>query len=176
MNSKILFVDDDANILAAHQRNLRKQFTVETALGGAQALTRLETDGPYAIVVADMQMPSMNGIQLLARVEQKAPDTVRIMLTGNADQKTAMDAVNEGHVFRFLTKPCSPEELALVLKMGLEQYRLITAERELLGKTLSGSIKMLTDILSILDPQSFGIGQKMREYIRLFAQSLNLKQ
>ena len=176
MSTKILCVDDDANILAGFQRTLRKQFSLDIALGPEEGLAAIKSQGPYAVVVADMQMPGMNGIQFLMKTQEQAPDTVRVMLTGNADQKTAMDAVNQGHVFRFLTKPCSPEELALVLKTGLEQYRLITAERELLGKTLNGSIKMLTDILSILDPQSFGIGQKMREYIRLFAQSLNLKQ
>src|SRR5882672_9179369 len=176
MSTKILCVDDDANILAGFQRTLSKQFSLDIALGPEEGLAAIKSQGPYAVVVADMQMPGMNGIQFLTKTQEQAPDTVRVMLTGNADQKTAMDAVNQGHVFRFLTKPCSPEELALVLKTGLEQYRLITAERELLGKTLNGSIKMLTDILSILDPQSFGIGQKMREYIRLFAQSLNLKQ
>src|ERR1043166_4796847 len=176
MSIKILCVDDDAHILAANQRNLRKQFTIDTALGGSQGLAAITNQGPYAVIVADMQMPGMNGVQFLTQAEAVAPDTVRVMLTGNADQKTAIDAVNQGHVFRFLTKPCSPEELASVLKTGLAQYRLVMAERELLGKTLNGSIKMLTDILSILDPQSFAIGQKMCEYIRLFAQSLNLKQ
>src|SRR6185436_6931713 len=176
MSTKILCVDDDANILAGFQRTLRKQFSLDIALGPEEGLAAIKSQGPYAVVVADMQMPGMNGIQFLTKAREHTPDTVRVMLTGNADQKTAMDAVNQGHVFRFLTKPCSPEELGAVLKAGLEQYRLVTAERELLGKTLNGSIKMLTDILSILDPQSFGIGQKMREYIRLFAQSLDLKQ
>jgi len=176
MSTKILCVDDDANILEGYQRSLRKQFSIDIALGPDEGLAAIRKQGPYAVVVADMQMPVMNGIQFLMKAQEQSPDTVRVMLTGNADQKTAMDAVNQGHVFRFLTKPCSPEELASVLKTGLEQYRLITAERELLSKTLNGSIKMLTDILSILDPQSFGIGQRMREYIRLFAESLNLKQ
>lgn len=176
MSTKILCVDDDANILAGFQRTLRKQFSIDIALGPQEGLAAIGSQGPYAVVVADMQMPGMNGIQFLMKTQEQAPDTVRVMLTGNADQKTARDAVNQGHVFRFLTKPCSPEELALVLKRGLEQHRLITAERELLSKTLNGSIKMLTDILSILDPQSFSIGQKMRDYIRLFAKSLDLKQ
>ena len=176
MSNKILCVDDDANILAGYQRTLRKQFAIDIAVGPEAGLKAIEGQGPYAVVVADMQMPGMNGIQFLTKAREHTPDTVRVMLTGNADQKTAMDAVNQGHVFRFLTKPCSPEELGAVLKAGLEQYRLITAERELLGKTLNGSIKMLTDILSILDPQSSGLGQKMREYIRLFAQSLKLSQ
>jgi response regulator RpfG family c-di-GMP phosphodiesterase len=175
MNNKILCVDDDENILAGYQRSLRKQFTLDIALGGEAALAKIEANGPYAVVVADMQMPGMNGIQFLTQVMARAPDTVRFMLTGNADQKTAMDAVNTGRVFQFLTKPCPPEMLAQALDNGLKQYRLITAERELLENTLNGSIKLLTDVLSLADPQDFGVGQKIREYVRAFARSLNIE-
>lgn len=176
MSNKILFVDDDANLLAGCQRTLRKDFTIDTALGGEQALALIEQHGPYAVVVADMQMSGMNGIQFLIKVEEGAPETIRIMLTGNADQKTARDAVNQGHIFRFLTKPCPPEELALALKAGLRQHALVTAERDLLERTLNGGVKMLTDILSMLDPNSFGQGQRLREYMRAFARSYNLTQ
>lgn len=176
MSNKILFVDDDANVLAGCQRTLRKDFTLDTALGGEQGLTLIEQHGPYAVVVADMQMPGMNGIQFLTKTEERAPETIRIMLTGNADQQTARDAVNHGHIFRFLTKPCPPEELALALKAGLRQYALVTAERDLLERTLNGGVKMLTDILSMLDPNSFGQGQRLREYMRSFALSYNITQ
>ena len=171
MSNKILCVDDDANILAGFQRNLRKQFTLDIAVGPEEGLKAVAANGPYAVVVADMQMPGMNGIQLLTKIEQIAPDTVRVMLTGNADQKTAMDAVNEGHVFRFLNKPCTPESLAATLESALAQYRLITAERELLEKTLHGSIKVLTDVLSMLDPQAFGRSQRVRDHMRVFAKA-----
>jgi response regulator RpfG family c-di-GMP phosphodiesterase len=176
MSEKILCVDDDANILAAYQRNLRKQFTIDSAVGGEQALAAIETQGPYAVVVSDMQMPSMNGIEFLLKAKEKAPDTVRFMLTGNADQQTAMEAVNKGHVFQFLTKPCPPEMLALALEAGLKQYRLVNAERDLLEKTLSGSIKVLTDILAMIDPRSFGRGELLRDYTRTFVKSLKINQ
>lgn len=176
MSTKILCVDDDANILASYQRSLRKQFELEIALGPEEGLKMLKTNGPYAVVVADMQMPSMNGVQFLTHVEAMAPDTVRVMLTGNADQKTATDAVNEGHVFRFLTKPCPPEALAFTLQAGLKQYQLITAERELLENTLNGAIKMLTEILSMLDPVSYGFTERLVEYTRSYAKHKNLHQ
>ena len=176
MSEKILCVDDDANIVAAYQRNLRKQFTIDTAVGGEQALAAIETQGPYAVLVSDMQMPGMNGIEFLLKAKERTPDTVRFMLTGNADQQTAMEAVNKGHVFQFLTKPCPPEMLALALEAGLKQYRLVTAERDLLEKTLSGSIKVLTDILSMIDPRSFGRGELLRDYTRAFVKSLKIDQ
>lgn len=176
MNEKILCVDDDANILAAFQRNLRRHFTIATALGGDEALALIRREGPFAVIVADMNMPGMNGIQLLQRVREIAPDTTRMMLTGNADQQTAIDAINQGYIFRFLTKPCTPEKLALGLDAGLEQYQLRTAERELLEKTLNGSIKMLTEILSLVEPQFFGKGQMLRDYVRLVAPALKIEK
>jgi response regulator RpfG family c-di-GMP phosphodiesterase len=176
MNSKILCVDDDANILAAYQRNLRKQFDIDAALGGEQALDLVGRQGPYAVIVADMQMPGMNGIEFLTRVQQKAPDTVRIMLTGNADQSTAVEAVNQGRVYRFLNKPCSPDMLALALEAGTKQYRLVMAEREILEQTLKGSVKVMADILSAVDPRAFGQGQILRDHMRVFLKSLGLQE
>lgn len=139
---KILFVDDDPNLLAGFQRNLRKLYMFDTATGGVEALERIKTDGPYAVIVADMQMPGMNGVELLTKVREVAPDTVRLMLTGNADQKTAVDAVNQGQVLGFLTKPCEPDMLRVTLDSALKQYSLVVVERELLEGTLSGSVKI----------------------------------
>jgi len=137
-------------------------------------LNIVQRQGPYAVVVADMHMPGMNGIELLSKIREVAPQTVRIMLTGNADQQVAVEAVNKGHIFRFLNKPCTPETLALALEAGFEQYRLITAEKELLEKTLSGSVKMLTEILSMVEPQTFGRAQMLRDYARGLAVPLGI--
>ena len=106
MTTRILCVDDDSNILIGYQRALRKQFQIEVALGGEEGLAAVRSQGPYAVIVADMRMPGMDGVELLAKVREIAPDTVRMMLTGNADQQTALEAVNQGHIFRFMTKPC----------------------------------------------------------------------
>src|SRR3972149_11542699 len=91
-SERILCVDDDPNILQAYQRALRKRFHIEIALGGEEALAAVIHQGPYAVVVSDMRMPGMNGVELLKMVREHAPDTVRMMLTGNADQQTALDA------------------------------------------------------------------------------------
>jgi response regulator RpfG family c-di-GMP phosphodiesterase len=166
MTPKVLFVDDDPNILAAYQRQLRKQYEIDTALAGDRGLEAVAKTGPYGVIVSDLKMPGMNGIQFLSRVREMAPDSVRIMLTGFAEVQTAIDAVNEGNIFRFLTKPCPPEVLSRALDMGLEQYRLITAERELLEQTLKGSIKVLTQILSLLNPEAFGRASRLSRYAR----------
>lgn len=172
--ARILFVDDDPNLLAAFQRNLRKQFTLDTAIGGPEGLELMKQNGPYAVVVADMQMPVMNGVQFLSRVSKEYPDTVRLMLTGNADQQTAIDAVNHGHIFSFLNKPCEPDLLSSVLQSCLKQHELLRVERELLEGTLMGSVKVLGEVLSMIDPMSFGRGQKLRDSMRVFARWLGL--
>jgi len=173
-SQRILFVDDDANLLAAMQRNLRKQFAFDISLGGAEALTLIQSSGPYAVIVADMQMPEMNGVELLTKVCEVAPDTVRVMLTGNADQLTATEAVNKGRIFSFINKPCEPETLRFTLNAALKQYELVTMERELLEGTLSGSVKVLGEVLSMIDPASFGRGQKLRDSVRVFGKWLGM--
>ncbi len=165
MNENILFVDDDANLLAALKRILRKKFEFEVALGPETALELLHNSAPFAVVVADMRMPGMDGVTFLTHVKAAWPDTVRMILTGNADLQTAIQAVNEGSVFRFLTKPCPAETLEAALKTGLEQYRLITAEKELLEKTLMGSLKVLSEILSLVNPLAFGKATRIRRYV-----------
>ena len=176
MNKKILLVDDDPNVLSGYQRNLRNRFTLDTAAGGEEALARIETSGPYAVVVADMQMPVLSGLDLLVKIEARAPDTVRMMLTGNADQRTAVEAVNRGHVFRFLNKPCGADSLIQALEAGLRQYALVTAERELLERTLNGTIRLLTEVLASLYPQAFGRSERVRDYVRKYAQFFQFKQ
>ena len=140
MAEKILLVDDEPAVLSGYQRLLHSAFETDTALGPAAALTALQSKGPFAVVVCDYQMPEMNGIELLARIKTSAPATIRILLTGNADIQTAVGAVNQGNIFRFLTKPCTKDFLTQTLNSALAQYRLQIAEKELLEKTLRASI------------------------------------
>ena len=116
----------------------------------------------------------MDGIQFLSRVRQTAPDSVRMMLTGNADLSTAIGAVNEGNIFRFLTKPCEQQALIKALSDGVRQYQLITAERELLEKTLRGSIKVLSEILHLLNPEAFGRASRITRYARKIASAMGV--
>ncbi len=173
MNDKILLVDDEAAILEGYQRLLRREFRIDVALGGKRrAGVGRKSNGPYAVVVSDMRMPEMDGAQLLAKVKVLSPDTVRVMLTGNADIQTAVSAVNEGSIFRFLTKPCTKETLARALTASLMQARLLNAEKELLEKTLKGSIQVLAEVLSLVNPAAFSRGMRLRRYIQHIVEGL----
>lgn len=174
MTEKILFVDDEPNILQSIQRQLRGRFDLETAGGGDEALRVLKEKGPFAVIVSDMRMPEMNGVELLTRVRDSYPETVRLMLTGNADQETAMEAVNNGQIFRFLTKPCPQATFVTSLALAQRQHRLIIAEKELLQKTLMGSITVLSELLAVANPLSFSAGLRCRNYVVSIVNELQL--
>ena len=152
----VLLVDDEPNVLSGYTRQLRKRLNIETAPGGEEALELFRQGESFAVIVSDMKMPKISGIDLLNQVKVFSPTTIRMMLTGYADINNAMEAVNKGNVFRFLLKPCEPEVLYSSIMDGIRQYRLQNAEKELLEKTLTGSIKILTEILALLHPEAFG--------------------
>ncbi len=174
MTSKVLFVDDDMNILASFKRRLGRRFDIATVPGGEQGLEVLENEGPVAVVISDQRMPGMDGIQFLGEVKKLAPDTVRMMLTGNTDLTTAIKAVNEGSIFRFFTKPCPPEDMASAIEAGLKQYNLVRAERDLLEHTLAGSVKVLIDVLSLVNPHAFQKTRLLRSWVGQAAKRLEL--
>lgn len=132
MADQILFVDDDECVLDAYERMLHKQFQVSKARGGPGGLATIQVFGPFAVVISDMRMPGMNGAEFLAQVRQMAPRTMRMLLTGHKDIDAAIEAVNEGRIFRYLTKPCRKDELVNAIEMAVAEYHAISAEKEVL--------------------------------------------
>lgn len=175
MNRKILFVDDDPNILSGYKRALRKEFDIYTAEGGLEAISIIKSESEFAVIISDMRMPGMDGIQFLREVKEITPNSVRMMLTGNADQQTAIEAVNQGNIFRFMNKPCLPEVFAETINAGLEQYRLITAEKVLLNETLNKSLQVMVEILSIVNPTAFSRSNRIKRLAKDVAVKLGLK-
>jgi len=175
MSEKILFVDDELAVLDGYRRLLGRDLAIETAVGGALGLTAITESGPFAVVVSDMRMPQMDGAQFLTRVRDIAPDTVRMALTGQTDIDTAMAAVNEGRIFRFMTKPISKENLLKAVESGLAQHHLITAERELLEGTLKGCVSVLSEMLSFSNPAAFGRAMRLLRFVQHAAQKLHFK-
>jgi response regulator RpfG family c-di-GMP phosphodiesterase len=174
MSEKILLVDDDPLILEGYRRGLSREFLMDTAVGGEEALKLVTANPPYAVVISDMRMPGMDGIQLLSRIKAVSPDTVRVMLTGTTEIETAINAINEGSIFRFLSKPCSKDMMAKTLTGALLQYRLVTVEKQLLEQTLTGCIQVLTEVLSLVNPAAFGRAERARRYIHHVVSAMKL--
>ncbi len=121
-SKKILLVDDEVRVLDGYRRGLRRKYKLDTASSGQEALDLLNNN-EYAVVIADMRMPGMSGLELLTEIRRLCPDTARIMLTGNADQQTVIDAVNQGKVYRFLTKPCASTTMESAIEEGIQYYQ-----------------------------------------------------
>ena len=175
MKPRVLFVDDEPDLLAAIVRNLRSEhFEIATAPGGAVALDMLRNQGPFSVIVSDLRMPEMDGVTLLQHARKSFPDTVRVLFTGQPDMERAIAAVNEGEIFRFMTKPCARVPMALMLKSAVQQHQLITAERVLLEQTLRGCIKALTEILALTNPLAFGRATRLRHSMNSLIAALGI--
>jgi response regulator RpfG family c-di-GMP phosphodiesterase len=158
----ILCVDDEPRVVEGMALHLRRDFRVLTASGGQSALQMLKDSGAPAVIVSDMRMPGMDGATLLRHVKQLHPDTTRILLTGETGRDAAIAAVNEGQIFRFLTKPCTPDHLRTAIVAAVENHRTLIAERQLLQETLIGCIQALVDILAITNPVAFGRATRVK--------------
>jgi len=170
----VLCVDDEPQVLGGLAVHLRRRYQLLTASNGFDALELLASHPDIAVVLSDMRMPGMNGGVFLQKVRQRAPDTVRIVLTGQSDIDAAMSAVNEGRIFRFLTKPCPMVTLLASVNAAVEQHRLITTERVLTEQTLKGVVKMLTDVLALTNPVSFGRASRIKARVAELAAALQL--
>jgi CheY-like chemotaxis protein len=170
---RVLFVDDEPNVLDSIRRQLRKSVDIHTAASGDEALQLLKELGPVALVVSDMRMPGMTGAELLTRVRELYPDTVRMILSGQADLESTISAVNDGHVFRFLTKPCGEDSLRSAVAAGIEQYQLVTTRKELVEKTLQGLVETLNDILGLTNPMARRRTARVRQYSAAIAGALH---
>jgi len=175
MADKVLFVDDEPVLLQGYQRLLRKEFPISTAIGGAAGLLMIKQEGPFGVVISDMRMPEMDGVEFLQRVRKVAPDSIRIMLTGNSDLGTAIHAVNEGNIFRFLSKLSNKDTLVNTITDSLAQHHLVCAEKELLEKTLRGTVYVLTEVLSLVSPAAFSRAARVRRYVQHVAAKLALR-
>jgi CheY-like chemotaxis protein len=174
--ARVVCVDDEPQVLSGLSLHLRRRYDVETATSGAAALELLTRQPRAAVLISDMRMPGMTGAELLARASQQFPDTTRILLTGQADIDSAISAVNDGHVFQFLVKPCPPPQLLSAVDAGAELHRRILAEQALLEQTLHGSIKMLTEVMSLTNPVSFGRAQRIKNHVSALCDKLEITE
>lgn len=169
---KVLLVDDDQALLEGLYRAHRKSYEITIACGGLAGLKELNENGPFAVVVSDFAMPVMDGAKFLSRVRETWPDTTRVMLSGNADMQTAIDAVNRGQVFQFLSKPIGPERFVSCMDAAIERHQLVLAERRLLEETLRGSIEVLCDVLGLANPMAFGQAKRIQGYATQLAEAV----
>lgn len=151
---KILIVDDEENVLNSLKRLFRKEpYQILTALNGEEGLKILD-DQQVDLIISDLKMPEMNGIEFFKRAKDKNPVPLRIMLTGHADLKSVIDAISQGEVYRFLLKPWDDEELKMNIRQALDYYCLQKETR-----SLARTVKKQNQILKDLEKEHPGISK-----------------
>jgi CheY-like chemotaxis protein len=175
LRHRILCVDDEPRVLQALSKHLRDRFEVLTAGSGVEGVEVVKRERDLAVVIADMRMPEMDGATFLRQTRVLQPTAVRMLLTGQADIAAAIKAINEGQVFRFLTKPCPPDQLLSVVDEAIRQYELVIAERLLLQRTVVGSIKALTDVMSLVNPSVVGRAVRLKRRVSALAAELDIE-
>jgi CheY-like chemotaxis protein len=173
---RILCVDDEPEVLNGITLHLRRKYEIEMASSGPLGLEKLKAPATRAqVVISDMRMPGMNGAEFLTQVKEKYPECTRMLLTGQADVASAASAVNDGQIFRFLTKPCPPPVLLAAVDAAVQMHRLMSAERVLLEQTLHGCVKMLMDVLAMTSPASFGRANRIKKHVSKLADKVGIR-
>lgn len=170
---RVLLVDDEPELLESLADVLHRDALVMTAVGGLAGLEVVSSFHPH-VVVSDMRMPGMDGAMFLARVREREPDAIRILLTGYTDLDAALRAVNDGGVFRFLTKPCPPPTLRQALRDAVEQHRLRTADRDLMAGRLEQLSSQLVhaERLATLGTMSAAMAHEMNNALTLLSPAI----
>lgn len=168
VETNILFVDDEKNILNSLQRVFRKEgYGILVADSGEGGLDLLRQKS-VAVVVSDQRMPGMGGVEFLTKVREAAPDTVRMMLTGQADMAEIAGAINQGQIYRYITKPWDDDEIRLIVKAAVERYGLVAENRRLQAETMRQNEK-LYELNQTLEKRVEDRTAKLRESFFAFA-------
>jgi CheY-like chemotaxis protein len=166
---RVLIADDEAAIRELFARLLGDEFEVHTAADGSEALRLFHSLGPFGVVVADLHMPYMDGASLLAEIRRRTPDVTRVLVTGDSGVRAAVEAINAGHVFQFITKPFEPDTARHSIRLAFEEHCRARAEHELLEGTVKGSVRALAQVLALVNPAAFGRSARMAELTRHLA-------
>jgi len=174
--NNILIVDDEINILKAFKRNMPTSLHVDYCDNPLEALEMLKKK-EYAVVISDINMPQMNGIEFINKVMSTYPDTIRVILTGYANVDYAVEAINKGHVFRFLSKPVHINMLIKVINDSLEQSQNTLARKQLYSlniqkEQMEAMVNALAKVVELRDPYTSGHQSRVSEMAVKIAKKL----
>lgn len=138
----VLVVDDDSEVRRSVQDLLRVEFQIVARGSGAEGLEYLANDSDVAALLSDQRMPGMTGVELLRRAAEVRPETTRLLFTAYADVRTVVDAINEGHVFRYIAKPWEPAEMQALIRQAVERHDLIVEKKRLIAELQAANARL----------------------------------
>lgn len=156
MDHKILCIDDETHNLEALERLLRKKYTTVIASSGAEALEKLK-EHQFSLIISDQKMPEMTGVQFFMQAKEIQPEAIRILLTGYTDLESVIGAINEGQIYRYITKPWEPEEFLNTTRQAIEIFEMKNTIREQnaqlqrVNKELKGLDQMKSDFMMLVN-------------------------
>lgn len=176
-NMHLLVIDDEVEITKSIYRQFRRKYTVHTASSGSDALELMHKH-PIQVVISDQRMPGMTGVDFFSKIKTDYPDTLKLILTGYSDIEAVIDAINEGQVFRYLTKPWNQLELEMAVKEAFEKHSLIADNKRLIhalqeaNNSLEMKVKQRTNELVQVNDRLKKINLEKNKYIGIVAHDL----
>lgn len=173
----LLVVDDEIEILKSIKRQFRKKYNVFTAENAIDALQVMANES-IQVVISDQRMPAMSGTEFLNIVKEKFPEALKLIITGYSDIEAVIGAINEGQIFRYITKPWNPIELESILSEAFEKYELITNNKKLTkslqisNSELEEKVKLRTAELQELNSKLKGLNLEKNKYVGIVAHDL----
>ncbi len=149
VSQKVLCVDDQQEILDLLTKQLDADFDCVFVSHAGEALAVFDDEGPFAVVVADYEMPEIDGVEFLREINLRSPDTVPMMLTSHNELDVAIAALHEGNIFRFMRKPWDVKHLRSYIEDALEQYRLVVTERQLAVELASSNANLAKKVAQL---------------------------
>lgn len=174
MRARILLVDDSEDILETLRDFLAETYDVDAAGSGAEGLEYLKGSRNYAVVISDLHMPRMNGLEFLRQCELHSPLTTRLLFSGDAGSRMANSALDVSLCFRVLPKTTPLAEFLSIVALAVRHHERAEVEHELLESTLRQSVCLLLDIFSATAPASFEMSLRLQRTVRQFAEAANL--
>lgn len=173
----LLIIDDEPEIVKALTRQFRRKYKVFSTSNAREAFDILEREH-IQVVVSDQRMPGMSGVEFFSRIKTKYPDALKLILTGYSDIEAVIGAINEGQIFRYVTKPWNPEELDIIVKEAFEKHELITNNRKLMqqlqiaNETLENKVQERTKELEKANQKLLELNNEKNSYIGMVAHDL----
>jgi response regulator RpfG family c-di-GMP phosphodiesterase len=160
---RVLCLDDEPLVLESLRDTLRRKFEIVVSTNGFEALRLLASD-PFAVVLTDMRMPMLDGARFLTLAREHAPDTVRVMLTGQSALPDAAAAVNDGQIFKLLIKPCKTDDLTAALEAAVVEHTARVAQRSEYDGLVEAAVQGMMKLAAQIDPDGRARGDRIKRH------------